>query len=138
MTLSKPSWSGAALRAVVAVVLVGLVAAVIAWERRVAPVVPAEPAAEAPAAHEPLRLEATADSSGSLRLSWEPDPRADAYELELLDERLAVLATEGPLGTPACTLAFDRVPATARWCRVTASREGERLGESAKLELWPR
>lgn len=134
MTLSKPSWSGAAVRVVVALALVAVVAAVIVWERRVAPA----PDAGRAGVHEPLELSAAADSAGALRVTWRPDPRADAYELELLDEKLAVLATEGPLSAASCVLAFDRVPATARWCRVVALRGGERLGESGRLELWVR
>ena len=137
MTLSKPSWSGVAVRAVIAAVLVAVVAVVIAWERRVAPVSPVSPA-EPVVANEPLVLHAAADSvSGAIALTWAPDPRADEYEIEVLDSSFTVLATLGPVKSTELSLERALVPGAMAgasvWCRAVALRGGERLAESGKL-----
>ncbi|MFN8586658.1 MAG: hypothetical protein U0704_02565 [Candidatus Eisenbacteria bacterium] len=135
MTLSRPSWAGAALRVLIGLVLIAVVAAVVTWERRVAP----PPAAEAPAPNEPLVLHAAAADTvaSAIALTWTPDPRADEYEIEVLDSALTVLVTLGPVKSPELALERVMVPGAAAganvWCRVVALRGGERLAESAKL-----
>lgn len=135
--VSQPTMSGAVLRVIVALVVVGLVAAVVQWERgHIASPVPELPPPSA--ADESFQLASTT-ADGGLDLTWREDPRATEYRVEVSDARGVVLATLGPVPEPHLLLATSAVPGAASGdsvaCRVLALRAGELLAESAKQDV---
>lgn len=135
--VSQPTVNGAVLRVIVAVLVVGLVAAVVQWERgHIASPVPELPPPSA--ADESFRLASTV-TDGGVELTWREDPRATEYRVEVSDARGVVLATLGPVSESRLLLSLAQVPGAASGapltCRVLALRAGEMLSESAKQDL---
>ena len=135
--VSKPTVNGAVLRVIVALFVVGLVAAVVQWERgHIASPVPELPPPSA--ADESFQLASTA-AEGGVELTWRQDPRATEYRVEVSDARGVVLATLGPVPDAHLLIVTASVPGAASGdsvsCRVLALRSGELLSESAKQDV---
>lgn len=135
--VSQPTVNGAMLRVIVAAVVVGLVAAVVQWERgHIASPVPELPPPSA--ADESFQLASTV-AEGGVELTWREDPRATEYRVEVSDARGVVLATLGPLTEAHLLLSAAQVPGAPSGvpvvCRVLALRAGEMLSESAKQDV---